>query len=408
MGQRGPGTEVAKLLEIKTGPGALKRVKLRSVPAVAGGGRLRDGLIYQAGDFSVRRAIRAGGPRIIRGQDASAVHEQLVELFESNPERVVDGLICHIQDSADAQNPPRTYPLVNLGESLQSWFKDLVEWWQSPESGLGKPFTHGQRIRLWNGDHDQLLDIVAELRAKSDTTRAVALLIDPNSDHTITNGRRREFPAFCLVQFVLRDRQLHATAIFRKQEMKYWWPINVAEIARLQTDIARRLSIDVSTRPGSITTYAIVAVAGSTVPRVAVPKIERATWEEPNLRWQLSAAILNPAALGRLALIERLRDMLTEWRPTSNEPAPDGVPMPVRGMQALIEALVTLREVYPPSPAADRLIELLAQIASLNEQYRDRDVSDDRLYRAWKTAVSPLLVQAEEVCSMAGGGLRAP
>lgn len=398
MGQRGPGSEIGKLIDIRTGPGALRRAKIQSVPAVAGGGRLPSSSFEPADDFALRRTAPVGGPRVVSGRDGSSVHEQLVEIFDEKPDRIISGLICHIADSADAQAPPRTYPEVTAGEGLDAWFNDLVEWWQSDGFGEGKPFTHGQRLRHWSGHTDQLMDIVAELRAQNGTSRAVAVLVDPGTDHTLVSERRREFPAFCFAQFILVDGQLHATAIFRKQEMRYWWPINVAEISRLQADVARRLSADVPTRPGSITTYAVIAVAGATVPRVAVPKIDRASWEEPHLCWQLSAALFDPTAPGRAPLLRRLRDMLTEWRPTSDEPAPDGVPMPVHGLHALEQSLSALREVYPTSRQAERLVRLLTQIATLNERYRDRDVSDVRQYREWKNAIVPLIGEAEAVC----------
>ncbi len=403
MGQHGPDSETAKLIDIQTGPGKLKRVKIKSVPSVTGGGRLRSNTLRPVGDFPIRRSFPIGGPKIISGQDVSSVHEQLVELFDENSNRTISGLICHVSDSASAQSPPRTYPFVNPKEGLNAWFKDLVEWWQSEEPGKDKPYTHGQRLRHWNGNRDQLENILAELKVKKGTSRAVAVLVDPNEDHNLGRDYRPEFPAFCLVQFTLLDGQLNATALFRKQEMKYWWPINVAEISKLQTGLARRLGAEVSARPGSITTYAVIAVAGSTVPRVAVPKIDRAVWEEPNLRWQISAALFDSAVPCRTALIERLRDMLTEWRPTSEDPAPDGVPMPVHGLQAIQESLAALQEVYPASQSAEELVRLLRQIAAVNEGYRDRDLSDVRLYRAWKAAVLPLITQAEVVCAVTAG-----
>ena len=45
MGQRGPGNEIGKLIDVETGPGNLKSIAIQSIPAVLCGGRLRPGLL---------------------------------------------------------------------------------------------------------------------------------------------------------------------------------------------------------------------------------------------------------------------------------------------------------------------------------------------------------------------------
>jgi hypothetical protein len=34
----------------------------------------------------------------------------------------------------------------------------------------------------------------------------------------------------------IADGALHCSAFFRKQEMTFWWPVNAAELARIQAD----------------------------------------------------------------------------------------------------------------------------------------------------------------------------
>ena len=47
------------------------------------------------------------------------------------------------------------------------------------------------------------------------------------------DNQQFKFPSFAMLAFKLHGDRLDATAFFRKQEMRYWWPINVAEIASL-------------------------------------------------------------------------------------------------------------------------------------------------------------------------------
>jgi 3',5'-cyclic AMP phosphodiesterase CpdA len=401
LGQRGAGSEVGKLVEIETGPGRLRRAKVHTIRAVSAGGRMSANNLYVIGEFPLRRTLSAHQPLVVGGATVAAVHEQLVEIFEREPGRATNGLICHVDDPTGADTPPFTYPDVPHAENLQEWFRDLVDWWQSEDTPEGKPFTHGQRLHSWHRHVDQITEVVAELRAKNSTSRAVAILVDPLNDHSLLDGRRREFPAFCLMQFSLEGDRLKVAAVFRKQEMVYWWPINVAEIGRLQAEVARRLAPDIAVVPGAITTYAVIAVAGATVPRVAVPEIDRAIWEEFELRWQVSAAIHEERAPGRARLLERLRHMIIEWSPASAEPAPDGVPMPVQGLRAFADAIAAFRDVYAPSGLARQLVRLLRQLADINERYQDQDISDVRQYRRWREEVIPIIKEVDDACARA-------
>ncbi len=131
--------------------------------------------------------------------------------------------------------------------------------------------------------------------------RAVAILIDPETDTlSLEAGVPMSFPAFCLVQLHVsndgKTDRLDATAYFRKQEMRYWWPVNVAEVGLIMSKVAEDMK---DIKIGSITTVAAIAVWQPSRSRVAIPKVERLYLQDHDGRTMLSrmAALLTGCVL---------------------------------------------------------------------------------------------------------------
>ena len=84
--------------------------------------------------------------------------------------------------------------------------------------------------------------IYKQLKNSSTTTRTVAVLLEPAKDfHDKLN-----YPSFISCQFMIRVEGVHEyldiVANFRKQEMRYWWALNIAELYKLIYEMNKKLN----------------------------------------------------------------------------------------------------------------------------------------------------------------------
>ncbi|MGA2163944.1 MAG: metallophosphoesterase [Solirubrobacteraceae bacterium] len=239
---------------------------------------------------------------VIAAETAHATYGRIRALFELTNGQPRQNLVCEIDDPTGTDRLPPDYPDVP-GTSGDHWLRQLVDWWQLERSELvGRhlaPFNHGERIHTRWGD--QVRRAVRILDARADSSRALVQLVSPRETGRYTDDERNlyqgSYPALVLAEFgiVERDstRMLDCFAYFRKQEMQYWWTVNVAELARLQEAIRSRLADPPST--GRIVTFAAIALWKTTLPRVAVPVVDLLI-EEPDRLWGLAFAVAYPNA----------------------------------------------------------------------------------------------------------------
>jgi hypothetical protein len=155
-------------------------------------------------------------------------------------------------------------------------------------------------------------------------------------------------------------RELDCFAYFRKQEMRYWWPINAAELKQLQDDVRRQLDKDHRADPGRIVTFSAIALYGDEVPRVAVTEIDRAVDEEGAI-WEMVAAVAFPdsaaAAKGRSRWARALEELEAKDR---RRP-----PRPRLGHEVLLVELDRVAAAAPASAGAN----VAARLRTLNTVY---------------------------------------
>ena len=395
----GTGYEIAKLIRIHSDLPTLRRVEILSIPAVGSGSRLRSKIasIY---DQPTWRAAGATPVTVISGAVVTDVHEQLLEVAQRTGRAPMRDVVCVVDDGSTALAPPATYPWPERSATeLSAWFDDIVGWWQNPERADGKPFTHGQRLRDWSGDQscDQLSAIVSILSTDPGSSRGVAVLMNPESDSI--KDRAVSFPSFSLLHMWIDDNLLHCSAFFRKQEMAYWWPVNMAEIARLQAEVLQRLhpSHELATA-GAIRTYASKAVFSDRLPKVDVPIVDRVFWRDATVLRVLAVAVADGDMPGRDKDIATLLSFMDDWVPGDEGPPVDGAAVPVRGLDALAEMLEPLAVRYPGSPARE-VSELLREIDEANRSYlRDRNTADpSRTYARWRSRLAPKLARLREL-----------
>jgi hypothetical protein len=244
-------------------------------------------------------AMDAERPRAttIAGPNADLVYSRLRAFFERYGGETQHNLVCEMDSPVGALSIPTDYPAMD-GADRERWFSELVAWWQLSDSDLVRreivPFNHGHRIRRRWGD--QLKRAAEMLDQRPESSRAFVELVSPRETGRYADDERPlddgTYPAFVLAQFTLRDGQLDCVAFFRKQEMQYWWPVNVAELAMLQQALLAELE-DTEASPGRIVTVSTVALWKGRLPALAVPTVDL-LMEEPERLWAMALAVARP------------------------------------------------------------------------------------------------------------------
>ena len=268
--------------------------------------------------------------RVVRGDSASQVYARVQSLFDgAPPESALHYLVCEVEDPSDAETLPTDYPIRDTRAARQAWMTDLVIWWQleEPQLGHGVDFNHGERIyKRWGNQVERAAELLTESAlGGAATTRASILLLDPRTESSPRTG---EFPSFVSIQLQLTRKgaswQLECTGNFRKQEMRYWWPINVAELHRVQCAVANGVKIDgVHPRPGLLRTVTAHAIAEDQLPVVAVPAVDRAVDQRPQDLWLMAYSLIDPEKAAAVDVRATWRHYLEDLRPSR---ADDEVP----------------------------------------------------------------------------------
>lgn len=313
-------------------------------------------------------------------------YARLVAEGEASNGSLVKNLSITVKDLSEAEAPPAGYPDDAAGEGgalpLADWFNQVADWWQSVLVAAPRGvFTHGRRLKLYRGrlDANQITKMIETLGDRRPTNgRAVATLLDAESDLFGELGAApASFPAFCLLQLHIRtsgsDTFLDATAYFRKQEMRYWWPVNIAEIKRVMVTVKDGLK---GVKLGSITTVAAVAVWQTTRSRVSVPAIDRMFLQSEEGRRELmrmAALVAQPD--GGVASNER-DQLVQSWRIALEDIVPpeeavmDSIPVAIEGVGFLRDAVQAQKDVVGDPETQKRLSDFASLLTDLEERGR--------------------------------------
>jgi 3',5'-cyclic AMP phosphodiesterase CpdA len=240
----------------------------------------------------------------VRGESVSDVYARLQSIFaERAGDEPLRDIICEVRNPSDVGKVPADYPAPDGVKDVQRWMDDLVDWWQKRESRLldWTTFNHGERIyRRWG---DQVASVAQTLRdtAAGDgqgTTRGLIVLFDQVKDTKRTkDDPEPSFPSFVAAQLQLVQeggkRRLDCTGYFRKQDMRYWWPINVAELGNVRQRVLEELDTE-GIVLGRLRTITAFAKAQDRLPAVAVPTIDRAVDQAQDELWKLAAGAAKP------------------------------------------------------------------------------------------------------------------
>ena len=380
-------SEIAKLIEIPERQRTRPRrqvMRISHIDAVGPGAQGREQ--YRMTRVRLPRAgQRAGEPHsLFEGLTASEVYAQVRERFDEVREGGrLHHVICHVVEGQSGKDLPLGYPEMPGHEDPARWLDDTVAWWSKETSKLwGLRFTHGERIHSYAQTIDQLANCVATIKADTGTGRAIVSLFDPRVDEIKRKGMK--FPSFTSLQFVVREeRWLDCIAHFRVQEMKYWWPVNLCELARLQEEVIARLHSErVELAAGAILTITGVAHVLDTPPKVLVPLIDRLFEDDQDRLRSMAEALFRTEARERARGLDDWSRILEDWVPADRIEV-GGVPVPVTGLEALRNEVNWRAREYGEAKG-DEVVRILDRMIEDNMHFLDSERLDSDHHRAWR------------------------
>ena len=142
--------------------------------------------------------MTSAGCTLIDGERVEDVYSQLVATVEATTAEI-ENVMCRLACSPDMSQIARLYlcrPNSRLSDTPAgagdmeparlSEFRELAKWWQipsAPRSPLEQQFfTHGSRIRTYDGYFDQVEHVVEAFRVDPKTSRGIVVLLNPPSD----------------------------------------------------------------------------------------------------------------------------------------------------------------------------------------------------------------------------------
>jgi 3',5'-cyclic AMP phosphodiesterase CpdA len=394
LGQLSENT-VARLIRVDPNRTRLGKVEFVDVPSSRPGMTVE---LTPQGRRHLMRVDGADGPEIV-GRSVDDVHEQIVERLEAGVD-LVGPLVCRIEDPSDADQPSvplRVLMRENVAD-VDEWFKDTVELWQRDEPYSAMDFNHGERLLKHEGTVDLVEKVAEALISERETSRGVISLLDHSSDDVSSDA---QFPAFCLVQLLIRQGRLIVVGYFRKQEMQYWWPVNVAELARLQREVRDKLlAMGQHNAPecGEIVTITAIPTTGKAIPRVVVPRLDRWVDDEPQRLTRMCLSLMTPGSVDMAAACEDWQVMLEECQPSAD--AADGGPVPIAGMDALLGQFSALEQIVANAFDVGTVQTTIGGLVAQHRQYQKvtrRNDRDAELHGRLVRAVETLRVELEKL-----------
>lgn len=343
---------------------------------------------------------------VVRGQTLDETYDRLLAVFSRlKPETNVTNVICEITRGSSCAHLPAAYPQIAhmaAGDQPQKWLDAMVKWWQTDWLWpTDYPyFSHGSRIHRHIAGSTQWKLAVDALNRELRSSRGIVILTEPGTD--ISQGDRRKFPAFTMLQLLVSGEEaeprLDVIGFFRKHEMRWWWPVNVAELNYLQREAIKILRPKrPQLSPGRIITVSAIARVGASVPQVAIPLIDRLADEEPTKLFSLAYVCFHPPTKKERNLAA-WRQIVADLRPPESMDS-DGVPVAIRGLERLIDHLEAFAA-NTNKRGSRELIDRLVQVLERNRTYAekiDRNEVDPAKHNEWKRQIDALLDSGLEI-----------
>jgi 3',5'-cyclic AMP phosphodiesterase CpdA len=355
-------SELCRMIAIDTSSCAPEATVTR-LPAVDAGQDLPEPREHESTAFLFDfDGVPLNGICTVTGTGVDDAYDKLMAIFR-HTDVPISGLAVTI--SAPKQGPirlPRHFPDIPdmPAGTPDAWLEDIVRWWQRSSTRLSgiSSYTHGMReYRYGEEEINQIDRIIRVLSDKPETSRAIVNMIDPLIDDV--SERTWKFPGCCMMQFSIsflhQQPLLNATVYYRRQEMRYWWPINIAEIYEIMNEVINGIRLRefrlAALSAGKITTFANVAYAGDACPRVAVPYIDRMFDEDPLLISEMAFSIFRRNATD--AMKEKWNRVLDELVPEERVDETSGMPVAKDGLVVLHDLIMRFSLLVEDSKAAE-------------------------------------------------------
>lgn len=221
----------------------------------------RQNNIVKPESFILFDDIQTENTIVIEDDDITKLHAKLCTLTKNNSANNKQ-VICHL-DLTHKYSSKEKKPIRYVRDkSIQEDFEDSVdrykELWLSDDSIYKNDMPlHGIRYYNHSGFINQEETIKNEIVNEENTSRAIAILIEPAKDfHKVKIGdyyNKTDYPSFISCQFIVREEKyLDIIANYRTQEMRYWWTLNVNELFELLCRMQSKLNKEY--KLGKITT----------------------------------------------------------------------------------------------------------------------------------------------------------
>lgn len=299
------------------------------------------------------RSADVATPWVVRAKTADAAYQQLRDLpADLSAPRPV---ISVVEDPGSTASLPSNYPVMRG----KGWLKDVVRWWQlaNPEAVrliAGSDFNHGERIY---GRKDGIKAAVEALPS----SKAITLLVDSEE----AARPEREFPALTAIQLHARaspdedGTRLDVVGIYRKQDLRLWWPINMAELAYVQNHALEFTSDNAKlakpVQPGRLVAMASIGTHDNVLPQLAGTALDRAIDLHPQLAQRLALLGAEPRVESQPAWTEALADVgLRDG---------DKLLVPTIGLERLLDALKLQRDLGRAASGFRNLVSAVEALA---------------------------------------------
>jgi len=293
-------------------------------------------------------------PWVVEAKTADAAYQQLRDLRADGGSRAV---VSVVEDPASTGSLPSNYPEPRPVSSLSQ----LVDWWQHPRpeaihSFSGPEFNHGER--LYFGREDAIVQAVRALPS----SKAMALLVWLEE----AGEEARDFPAFTLVQLQQRqaggDVHIDVVGVFRKQDLDYWWPVNMAELAQIQQRALKAAHGGEGNdelrqaRAGRLIAMTSIGAHENTIPKMAGTALDRAVDLHPEQLYHLASLAAHPGPGTEAKWEEVLKDI--------GDREGSGLLIPSIGIQRLAAAM----QVHVDDGASARFRKLARAVDALRKE----------------------------------------
>lgn len=292
-------------------------------------------------------------PWVVRAKTADSAYQQLRDLPADL--RYPRPVISVVEDPASAKTLPTNYPPTEDGVDLDR----LVDWWQLKRPAAvhafsGSAFNHGERLY---GDGDTIKKATLALPS----SKAIALLINRSE----AGDPDTEFPAFTAVQLQARAAEgggtwLDVVGSYRKQDLELWWPVNMAELARIQemgvNFSAQNERLEQPVKPGRLIAITSMGVHDKVFPQMAGTILDRSIDLDPHWLSKLAFLAAHPDQETQVEWSRALRDI--------GKIEGGGLMVPSTGVDGLYGAL---RMHFDLGTGSQRFKNLLGRVRTLVE-----------------------------------------